>query len=38
MRSGLVIVADPPGDDDLGFGVRLEPVLPNAFKLERSHE
>ena len=38
MRLGLVVVADPLGDDDLRFGVRLEPVLPNAFELERSHE
>ena len=38
MGSGLVVVADPLGDDDLAYGVRLEAMLPNAFELERPHE
>ena len=38
MRSGFVVVANPLGDDDLGFGVRFESMLPDAFELERSHE
>ena len=38
MGSSLVVVADPLGDDDLGFGVRLEAIMPNALELERSHE
>ena len=38
MWSGFVVVADPLGDDDFGFGVRLEAMLPHAFKLEPTHE
>ena len=38
MRPALVVVADPLADDDLGFGVRLEAMLPYVLELERSHE
>ena len=38
MRSRFVVVADALGDDDLGFSVCLEAMMPNALEFERSHK